>query len=49
MADGDETAAINSLIDDLSGPEQHAHLATVNTVEWLQELKADNQNFVLTS
>ncbi|KOH45396.1 DUF6261 family protein [Sunxiuqinia dokdonensis] len=49
LADGDETTAINSLGDDLSGPEEQAHLATANAVEWLQELIADNQNFILTS
>ncbi len=49
LADGDETIAIHSLIDDLSGPEEQTHLATVNAVEWMQELQADNQNFVLTS
>lgn len=46
LADGDETTAIDSLVKDLSGQVEQAYLATANAVEWLQEVKSDNENFV---
>ena len=49
MPDGDESAAIDSLVKDLLKEKEQAHLATANAVEWLQELKSDNENFVLAS
>ncbi|WP_321289791.1 DUF6261 family protein [uncultured Sunxiuqinia sp.] len=43
---GEETAAIDSLVNDLSKPENQAQLATINAQEWKDELERDNQAFV---
>ncbi|WP_159523410.1 DUF6261 family protein [Sunxiuqinia indica] len=42
----EETAAIDSLVKDLSKPENQEHLATINALEWKDELERDNQIFV---
>ena len=46
LADGEETAAIGSLLKDLKAGDFPAHLATVNATEWLDELERDNIAFV---
>ncbi len=43
---GEETAALDSLVNDLSKPENQAQLATINAQEWKDELERDNQAFV---
>ena len=49
MPDGEETAAIDSLIRDLSTTEKQAHLETIHATEWLAELDRDNKAFVSKS
>ena len=48
-ADDDESSLIDSLVADLSTPENQAHLATVNATEWLAELDSDNKAFAAIS
>lgn len=49
LPDGDQTAAIDSLLKDLSRPKRQAHLETVHVVEWVQELDRDNRAFVVAA
>ncbi len=46
LGDEEESSAIDSLLRDLGTTEMQAHLTTINAVEWLNELAADNQTFV---
>jgi hypothetical protein len=45
LANGDESAAIDSLVKDLHQEKNQAFLETVYVVEWLEELVRDNQAF----
>lgn len=41
----EQTGALNSLLSDLSTPQAVTDLATVNTTEWVQELRTDQESF----
>ncbi len=45
LADEEETSAIDSLVADLSTAENQARMVTINAVDWLNELVADNDAF----
>lgn len=49
FAYSEETAAIDSLLNDLGDPKKLAHLETINAVGWVQELDRDNQAFEIAS
>lgn len=49
IAKDKETAAIESLLADLSKPKYQAHVATVNISDWLNELDNDNKTYVTAS
>lgn len=49
LPDGDQSTAIGSLLHDLDNSQAIGHLETVHSVEWLQELDRDNQNFIAVS
>ena len=46
---GEETAAIDSLLNDLLKPENQLYLQAINITGWVDELNRDNQAFVAVS
>lgn len=49
MARNKETAALNSLLNDLAKPEYEAYIKTVKITSWIDEVDADNKAFVAQS
>jgi len=46
MSNNEQTAATNSLLNDLNTADNQLHFKTIHAVEWLKELQTANDQFV---